>query len=103
MKKILEQMPLMIIGTISFAVVSIMDFILLFMALCVKAVRCVFMKLVLILDPDGWDRDERKDILEFALSCVNDGYKYYIDLMYPVEEDFEDDDEDESYYDDDED
>ncbi len=93
MKKILRILPYVVISVISFTVISIMDLVWILAALCIKATRSIFIWLQDAFDPDDYiDFNGRKNIVNVM---VNYGYKYYIDLMYPVEEDFEDEDEDE--------
>lgn len=103
MKQILKHIPCIIIAVISFTVITIMDLVWLLMALCIKATRLIF---TWLMSAFYLDRDTNEIFNWIAASVnfmTNVEYKFYIDWMYPVEEDSEDEDEDDSLYDDDED
>lgn len=103
MKKILKRLPFGIMCMVSFTVISIIDGALLLIAMLGKAMRSVMAWLIAMFEPDTDTNEFRKSVETGGNLFVNLGYKHYIDLLYPTEEDFEDDDEDESYYNDDED
>ena len=90
MKKFLKELPYIIISTVSCAIITIMDLVLLLMTLFIKTMRLIFCWLCDAFTPDDAFNNEAVGNL-----FINYGYKYYIDLLYPVEEDYEEDDEDE--------
>lgn len=87
-KTILMYLPYVIVCVISFTVVSILDVILLLMALCVKAVRLIIIWLEGFTSPD-FENSDTKYINTLGNAIVNLAYKKVIDEMYPVEEDEE--------------
>lgn len=94
MKNFLKYLPYWIICTVSFTVISLLDLVWILMALCIKATRIIFNWLISAFYPD----DDTNEFFEGSKTLVNlfinISYKYYIDLMYPVKEDNEEDDED---------
>lgn len=94
MKEVLKSLPYIIIGSVAFIVITAMDLISLLIALLTKVTRLIFMRLLVAFDMYDIcdDIDTEKNINNHL---VNQAYKYYVDLMYPVKEDIEEDDEDE--------
>lgn len=88
MKTILKNLPWMIIGFVGFVIVTIMDLILLLMAMCVKAVRLTVLWFTNVVDVDSTD-DDADSVKSWTTFMVNEGYKYYVDKLYPVKEDEE--------------
>ena len=88
MKAILKNLPWMIIGFVGFTIITIMDFVLLMMAVCVKAVRSLIIWSINVMDLDSEDADA-SSVKQWAILMVNRAYKYYVDKLYPVKEDEE--------------
>ena len=97
MKTFLKYLPYGIICTVSFVVISLIDLVWLLMALCIKTTRLIFSWLIAAFNPDDDTNEFFESNKALCNGMVNEGYKFYIDLMYPVEEDIEDDDEDEEF------
>lgn len=89
MTKVLKKLPFIIISIITFVTVSLIDVVLLLVALLNRGVRSIAVWLLRTFEPDGEleSMDELcKDFVNYVVNC---SYKHYIDLMYPVEEDLE--------------
>lgn len=89
MKKILMGLPVVIISIVSFVTVSLIDIILISVALLNRAVRSVFIWLISTFNTEMDSTDMREGVNTLTNTGVNYAYKHYIDLMYPVEEDSE--------------
>lgn len=87
-KTILTNLPFMTIWVSSFTIISIMDLVLLLIMLLIKATRLIAVRLLAMFD---WTETPAtyKGIKEIVNLWVNRGYKYYIDLVYPAEDDEE--------------
>lgn len=84
MKKILKTMPWIIVGTIVFTTISLMDIVALLIALFIKVMRWIAIRILNAIAPkESFDEFEITD--DKVNSMINMGYKYYIDLMYPEE------------------